>query len=140
MRFFNKNFYCITDCNFYCITDCNLQYKNLNHKKRRLNGIKKIFIAPKWPPDRIQWVRPMGNTRAFCKSVVHWSHCCPLVTVAHWSHPLYSRNKVGKSSTVFFKNYLNQFLEKWSGFLKVFKNFFHYTKLQKRSLDLQIRK
>ena len=27
----------------------------------------------------IQWVRPMGNTRAFWKSVAHWSHCRPLV-------------------------------------------------------------
>ena len=39
--------------------------------------------------DQLQWVRPMGNTRAFRKSVAHWSHCCPLVAVAHWSHPLY---------------------------------------------------
>ena len=23
------------------------------------------------------------------KSVAHWSHCCSLVTVVHWSHPLY---------------------------------------------------
>jgi hypothetical protein len=54
---------------------------------------------------------------------------------------VYSRNKVGKNSTVFFQKLLKCHFEKSEkNPLEAFKTFFYYTKVQKRSRDLQIRK
>jgi hypothetical protein len=63
--------------------------KNLNLKSF-LSFENAILYKNKFPKNltkttsEIQWVRPMGNTRAFRKSVAHWSHCCPLVSLVRF--------------------------------------------------------
>jgi hypothetical protein len=54
---------------------------------------------------------------------------------------VYSRNKVGKNSTVFFQKLLKSLFEKIEKVLyKFLRLFFNYSKVQKRSRDLQIKK